>query len=505
MKKQSKLACTLLILCTTFAWTGCSDDDNPIRNTPTPEPEVSKDLSLAWRDPIAADSAALLIPGENDTLVVRATNATALTLNEAAEGWKAVVKDDSLVIVTAPDEVKGADKFDLTLTATGEGDKTLTLKAAFRRILFDDPKGVFVLNEGNMSNETGTLLYITPEGELIDSIYARVNGSLLGNVTQDMKFYGDNVYFISQNGNKASLGGEFQADGMLIIANRHTMKRVQAFTHEEMKDLKWPTHIAVVDENTIFIRDNKGVWKFNPTSKELTFMEGSEKAVKQPFVVLQGKAFTFSTLQSGVSMSLLSFDAASTKATKVSVGYDFKKLNAIGYRDENSLYVAGVFDYLQQSYLCCYNFDGNRLNRDGFVYISAPIESRNGFASSWFTAKDDEVYYLVGSMLSHVTYKAGEKLKAKTKGPDDDSKTFKASWEDELLDVYDLGDNASIIYNGVAIHPVTGEIYLNTLKGFGENYKTNNIWRIDPAKKVSTRTWENHTAFPAGIFFNPQK
>ena len=52
---------------------------------------------------------------------------------------------------------------------------------------------------------------------------------------------------------------------------------------------------------------------------------------------------------------------------------------------------------------------------------------------------------------------------------------------------------------------MTGEIYLNTLKGFGEDYKTNNIWRIDPAKKVSTRTWENHTAFPAGIFFNPQK
>ena len=263
--------------------------------------------------------------------------------------------------------------------------------------------------------------------------------------------------------------------------------------------------VAVVDENTIFIRDSKGVWKFNPTSKELTFMEGIEKAVKQPFVVLQGKAFTFSTLQSGVSMSLLSFDAASTKATKVSVGYDFKKLNAIGYRDENSLYVAGVFDYLQQSYLCSFNFDGNRLNRDGFVYISAPIKSRNGFASSWFTSKDDEVYYLVGSMLSHVTYKAGEKLKPKTKGPDDDSKTFKASYEDELLDVYDLGDNASIIYNGVAFHPVTGEIYLNTLKGFGEDYKTNNIWRIDPEKKVSTRTWENHTAFPAGIFFNPQK
>lgn len=38
MKKQSKLACTLLILCTTFAWTGCSDDDDPIRNTPTEDP-----------------------------------------------------------------------------------------------------------------------------------------------------------------------------------------------------------------------------------------------------------------------------------------------------------------------------------------------------------------------------------------------------------------------------------------------------------------------------------
>lgn len=47
---------------------------------------------------------------------------------------------------------------------------------------------LFVLNEGNMTTENGSLTYITPEGYVIDDAYKAVNGTELGNVAQDMAF-----------------------------------------------------------------------------------------------------------------------------------------------------------------------------------------------------------------------------------------------------------------------------------------------------------------------------
>ena len=46
--------------------------------------------------------------------------------------------------------------------------------------------GTFILNEGNMSNETGLLIFVDREGVATDSAYYRANGSFLGNVAQDL-------------------------------------------------------------------------------------------------------------------------------------------------------------------------------------------------------------------------------------------------------------------------------------------------------------------------------
>ena len=95
--------------------------------------------------------------------------------------------------------------------------------------------GVFVLNEGNMTSENGFLTFISPKGEVTDSVYYKVNGSSLGNVTQSLFIADKKMYIISQNGNRMN------GDGLLVVADAETLKKVAAY-NDELADLSWPTH-----------------------------------------------------------------------------------------------------------------------------------------------------------------------------------------------------------------------------------------------------------------------
>lgn len=90
---------------------------------------------------------------------------------------------------------------------------------------FDNPKGVFILNEGNMTTENGSLTYISEDGKIWDDAYKTVNETELGNVAQDMAFYNGKIYVISQNGNMNATGVEFENDGMLVIMDGKTLKK----------------------------------------------------------------------------------------------------------------------------------------------------------------------------------------------------------------------------------------------------------------------------------------
>lgn len=116
--------------------------------------------------------------------------------------------------------------------------------------------GAFVLNEGNMSNETGTLTFIDSKGIAVDSAYYRVNQTLLGNVCQDLFISDNRIYILSQNG--AKNGGE----GLLTIADADNLEKVRVYNNTT---LSWPTNLAVVGEN-LYIRDNKGVYMLNTST-----------------------------------------------------------------------------------------------------------------------------------------------------------------------------------------------------------------------------------------------
>ena len=72
-----------------------------------------------------------------------------------------------------------------------------------------------------------------------------------------------------------------------------------------------------------------------------------------------------------------------------------------------------------------------------------------------------------------------------------------------MVDAKEMVENVGIVYNTVAVHPETGEVYFNTIKGYGQDYLINNIsvFRFDSDEARLEVNYENYTRFPAGTFF----
>lgn len=100
------------------------------------------------------------------------------------------------------------------------------------------------------------------------------------------------MYIISQNGKTNAVGTGFDNDGMLVVANSETLVKEATF-NEELSALNWPTHIAVLDEKNIFIRDNYGVHLFDSEAGIETLIEGSKGAGKLTMAVARWKGVCY--------------------------------------------------------------------------------------------------------------------------------------------------------------------------------------------------------------------
>lgn len=150
-----------------------------------------------------------------------------------------------------------------------------------------------------MTTENGSLTYITPKGEAISNTYKLVNGTELGNVSQDMCIHDGKIYIISQNGDHNPVGTEFNNDGLLVIADAHTLKKIDAYKKEELKGLTCPSHIAVLDEEYVYIRDNgvpEGdngsgkIWCLNTKDRSLTEVQNTIGVPKSPPICKKWKS-----------------------------------------------------------------------------------------------------------------------------------------------------------------------------------------------------------------------
>ena len=484
MKKQFYLMSLLwtLSVCGLLGLAACNDDNEPTggSDTPTPAEELVFEVNL---DP-EAGSPILLVSEETYSIPYHGEGVEDITVENESAGWQVTVDEAAgNIVLTAPAADAEANKtYSLQLTATGGDDQSITTESIdFYHVTFDDPAGAFVLNEGNMTTENGSLIYITPEGYVLDNAYNRVNGTELGNVTQDMCFHDGKIYIISQNGDTNAVGVSFDNDGLLVVADAKTLKKVRAYTKEELSGLDWPTHIAVLDEQHVYIRDNAGIWRLDMTDGSLhPITLGRYEAPKAPFAVVDEKVYTY--YNGGYMVGLYEIGPESDQASQLNSGnpfWTYTSIYGIAASGDGQLWIMGGPNE-STTYIGKYDIAGKS-------YTSQPITLRPtlnwDLSGREFAVYGNQVYYLDGTSLYCLDFETGT--------------------EEYLVDLSSLDDNAWESYNGIGVNPTNGRVYANTIRGVGNFYTTNQIWVFDPSSfEVPLFKYDNYTHFPAGVFFN---
>ena len=425
-----------------------------------------------------------VVPGQDMVLEYSGENIQTIEVGKLSAGWTAEVDyEASKIVLNATAEAEKEAKIEFKAKG-GDGTEQVKELSFYNLNSFNDPNGAFVLNEGNMTTENGSLGYITPEGYVIGDAYKLVNGTELGNVSQDMAFCNGKIYVISQNGNKNAVDVEFENDGMLVVMDAKTLKKEKAFSKDELEGLDWPTHIAVLDEQYVYIRDNKGIYRLDMETKQLSFVEGSDGAPKSRFVVMGGKVYTFQ--DKGYMCYILEISPESDSVSKISLPYSapYTSMYSIEKAGEGDVWLtaAGFGKY----YVAKFNLATKELDSR-----EIGSEPNVGSAGVSFCAKDNVIYYANGTTLYRMRF--------------DEAAGEEPGEEEMLCDLNLLDNNAGLLYNGLAVHPVTGHVYANSIKSF-PLFTTNQIWVFDFEASVDSpfAKYENYTHFPAGVFFYPE-
>lgn len=485
MRRKSLLWSLLLGM--TLSLGGCNNDKEPV---------LSPEFELVTG--IDAETPVFIIPGQTFELKYSASNVSSVSAGTLPDGWTVTVDENECSIDIMATE-NAQTQATLTLTATGDEAETAVSVDLYCLNAFDNPNGAFVLNEGNMTTENGSLIYISPEGYVFDDAYKTVNGTELGNVTQDMAFHDGKIYVISQNGDENAVGTKFENDGMLVVMDAKTLKKEVSFSKEQLSALDWPTHIAVLDEQHIYIRDKVAIYRLDISDKgnpALTKIKDSEGAPQSPFAVLNGKVYSYKA--STIRTYLWEISPEKDQITKIGLPYvpkyDLSNVYGIRTSDDNKLWIFtfGLGDLAIGKVDPAYpdGIDQRRVGKTKLEDVGA-----SGVA---FTTHGDDFYYADGTTIYHLDF---SKIQEE---PDDEGGTIivvkpAAEW---FADIAGFGDDDAVqLYNGLAVHPVTGNLYVNTIKGFGTFYTTNHIWVVDSASGKPLQQYEDYTNFPAGTFF----
>ena len=329
--------------------------------------------------------------------------------------------------------------------------------------------GTFILNEGASlrGDKGGSLIFISPEGELVEMAFQKENnGAWLGSVPQDVFIANNKMYIVSQNG-----GNE---GGFLTIVNAETLKLETAFGDELKSQVSWPTHVAVLGDDNIYLRDNGGIKLFHPSTGEATLIEGTKGARKNTMAVVGGKVFA------SQNKNLLVIESGKDKVS-ATVEFDGNISGVVKSSDNNvwvSVSTGKIAKVSAKDYSIIKENDLSA-DKDATKTLSASFA-----AAPSITAKGDTLYMsgLATKVYRHIFSTNETKL---------------------MVDAKEMVENANIVYNTVAVDPVTEGVYLNTIKGYGDNVSINQISIFDFSGATPTlKAHYNYcTRYPAGVFF----
>lgn len=407
-----------------------------------------------------------------------ASNLEFYQLDTAHLSVAGVAKDAAAKAIWAVNGAKAAEgaTFDFTTAHPGKYEVTLTVDGKSAKHTYTVAprfsEGAFLLNEGNFGNETGSLTYIHPSKKLvIDQAYYRVNGTKLGNVCQDLAFGNDQVYILSQLGPKN--GGE----GLLTIANSHSLEKVKVYNDEALAQ-STPTHIAVLRDH-IYIRTERDGILRGSSEGGFTPITGTKKALKQRMAQIGERLFAL-TSDSKVLMIqgtqvVRELDLSPAKPSGIAVSHDGKLW--VSTTSPNAILKV---DPTPDNFVA---LDTHILDKS--ISATGP-QSWERTTSSAFFAHGDKLYFTGQSSVIYCH----------------DFATSKTSQVIDVKTIDGVGTSANMYYNSLGVDPSTGELYYAAFEGYS-TYNKKNVTMVLKADGTKLLLKEKVNSFPAGFYFIP--
>ncbi len=416
------------------------------------------------------------------------------------EGWSASIDlAESIATVTAP-ETGGAQSGLVSFMAM-DNDMNVMLLGVLVELEKDwgyaDPEGTFIVIEGNMTSENGTLLWFDSDMTMHENIFENANDGLeIGNVVQDMYIANDRIYLITQNGDSRGGAGRF------VACDAQTMKMEYAlplsFVPENSNGTHcWPQHIAVVSDSKAYIQWSEsgmeatsGIRVMDLASRTIsrTDIEGTygtfttEGATKGRMVYSRGKLFA------GTGHSVVIIDTDTDKVEKkIEFGCQVK---GIAKAADNNIYVVLAREYsgtgpnapgtfTTDTRIVGIDHEGNTVHDEYLpddvdfpvATWSPKIQLCASFNEPYLYFTDKNEFYF--SSIGRYNYETGE-----------------------MTTEFVLSDD---IYGYLGVHPVTEELWVTSSSTV--NWTKTEIRVFDAASGEAVRSYTGGRGFAAGVDF----
>lgn len=336
--------------------------------------------------------------------------------------------------------------------------------------------GVLVLEEGNMTSENGFLNFIP--GGANQYYRTMVSGQRIANVSQDLYINNNKIYIISQNTTAESSDG-----GVLTVKNAANFETTTTYV-SEISEANNPTHVAVYNENTIFLRgsgkkydgtgNGNGIYRFNPSAKTFTrLQDGGATAAATP-MVLVGK-YLYVCYNDGVRV----YDATSTLDENTKVSDIPAAQCVVKSTDGTKVYVYSS----KNIYEITPSVSATTATSKGTTTGSISTWSNSAQISYY----DNALYYATSGGVVYrydLSTETDTRLNTVTSGADSSV-------------------TGNVMYNGVAVDPGTGYLYVATTV-YGTSYSDTNALNVFDVKNGAfnrVQTFVGDERFTAGIFF----
>lgn len=427
-------------------FTACDDEnDGPVIDPVTPIVEI------------VSEGGGFAVAQE-DTLVLKArvSSPTAVSVSWTLNGEE--VSTDTLYRFIGGE----LGKYTINATATNTDGKT-TANAEIE-VHGKYKHGTFVLSEGSMPrDEAGLLTFIDEKGRVTEDAYGKENGGELGKACQDIFIHNRKMYIVAQNGGNDG--------GFLTVLNAETLKQEKAY-QEELSSLSLPTHVAVLGDDEIYLRDNSGIHVFHPSTGETATIEGTSRARKNTMAVAQGKVFA----AVGKNVVVIEQGASAVSQTIAFTG----TVSGVIKSSDGNLWVSTNDKKISKVDAAT----GDIMQTNDLGDIPSGVIYSNWAAAPNITAKGDTLY------MSGVTTTIYRHI-------------FSTGETTLMVDAKEYVEDCGIVYNTCAVHPLTGEVVLNSIKGYDPDYLTNHITFFDFSGDTPSVSadYAGYTRYPAGTFF----